>query len=49
MSKTISAVICCKNEEALIGRCLESIKDADEIATTLANLVAIFLRTKLIS
>lgn len=29
--KTISAVICCKNEESLIGRCLESIKNADEI------------------
>lgn len=29
--KTISAVLIVKNEEALLARCLESVKDADEI------------------
>lgn len=29
--KTISAVLIVKNEEAMLGRCLESVKDADEI------------------
>lgn len=31
MTKKISAVLIVKNEEAMLGRCLESIKDADEI------------------
>jgi len=31
MPKTISAVLIVKNEEAMLARCLESVKDADEI------------------
>lgn len=31
MAKTVGVAIIAKNEEALIGRCLESVKDADQI------------------
>jgi LmbE family N-acetylglucosaminyl deacetylase len=31
MAKTIAVAIICKNEEAMLGRCLESVKDADAI------------------